>query len=117
MQINISTRHGHLSDATQDKITGKVEKLARFFDRLTSIRVTVDLSDQETPSVDINVSAEHKGEFIGSDKSNSLIGSVDRAVRKLEQQLRKYKEKVQERHRKPEARHQEMPIEPETEDV
>ena len=115
MQINISTRHGHLSDASQDKITSKAEKLARLFDRITSISVTIDLSDQEKPSVDINVSAEHKGEFVASDRSNSLMSSVDSVVHKLEQQLRKYKEKVQERHRNPEARHQVMPVEPESE--
>ena len=115
VQINISTRHGHLSDASQDKITNKAEKLARIFDRITSIRVTIDLSDQDNPCVDIGVSAEHKREFVASDRSNNLMSSVDSAVHKLEQQLRKYKEKVQERHRHPEARHQTMPVEPEAE--
>ena len=117
VQINISTRHGHLSDPTRDKIRAKVEKLLRLFDRLTSIRVTIDLNDQEMPSVDINASVEHKGEFIASDQSKSLMGSVDSTVHKLEQQLRKYKEKVQERHRNPEARRQEVPVDPEPEDV
>ena len=99
MQINVSTRHGHLSSASQEKITRKVEKLARFFERLTSIEVTVDLEHEESPTVDLRVSAEHKHDFVATGHASTLSGSLDAAIGKLEQQLRKYKEKVQTRHR------------------
>ena len=36
------------------------------------------------------------------------MGSVDNAVKKLEQQLRKYKEKLYERHRQPGIKQQEV---------
>ena len=49
MQIKISARHGHLSDETQAKIKEKLEKLPRFYDRLTAIDVTVDLEHREAP--------------------------------------------------------------------
>jgi putative sigma-54 modulation protein len=104
VQVSISTRHGHLSEATQEKIRTKSEKLGRIFDRLMSIEVTVDLSDTAKPKVDVNVSAEHKHDFVAHDQSESLLGSLDACVQKLEQQLRKYKEKVQERHRGSDAR-------------
>lgn len=106
MQINISTRHGNLSEASQQKLQGKVQKLSRFFDRLTSIEVTVDLSSNETPRVDLNVSAEHKHDFVAHETAESLWGAVDAVIHKMEQQLRRYKEKVQERHRNPEVRRQ-----------
>ena len=61
------------------------------------------------------VSAEHKHDFVATDRSSSLMGSVDGATHKLEQQLRKYKQKVQERHRQSTARRQEAPGEPEAE--
>jgi putative sigma-54 modulation protein len=99
VQIRISTRHGHISDETQAKITGKVEKLTRFFERLTDIEVTVDLEHRDTPSVDLRVSAEHKHDFVATARSDELIASVDAVVEKMEHQLRKYKEKVQDRHR------------------
>ena len=99
MQINISARHGHLSEATREKITAKAEKLARLFERLTLIDIRVDLEHEETPSVDLRVSAEHKHDFQATDCSENLMASVDNAIHKLEQQLRKYKEKVQEHHR------------------
>jgi putative sigma-54 modulation protein len=104
VQISISARHGHLSEATREKIQAKLEKLPRLFERLTAIDVRVDLEHEESPSVDIRVSAEHKHDFQATDRSESLMASVDNAVHKLEQQLRKYKEKVQEHHRGPNPR-------------
>ena len=42
MQIKISARHGHLSEATQQFIRDKAEKLLHYFGRLTIIEVTVE---------------------------------------------------------------------------
>lgn len=112
MQIQISTRHGHLSDTTKELIAAKVEKLLRIFDRLTAIEVIVDLKDADSPKVDLKVSAEHKHDFVAHDQSDSLMASVDIVVHRLEQQLRKYKEKVQERHRATDTRHHEAALEP-----
>ena len=103
MQINITARHGQLSEATREKIAAKLEKLPRLFERLTAIDVTVNLEHQETPSVDVLVSAEHKHDFKANDRSENLMASIDNAIHKLEQQLRKYKEKVLDRHRKGEG--------------
>ncbi|HMP08551.1 MAG TPA: ribosome-associated translation inhibitor RaiA [Lacipirellulaceae bacterium] len=104
MQLNISTRHGHLSEATQLKLRAKAEKLGRFFERLTSIEITVDLKDAQQPRVDVNVSAEHKHDFVAHEQGDNLLGAMEGCVQKIEQQLRKYKERVQERHRNPEVR-------------
>ncbi|HVT27252.1 MAG TPA: ribosome-associated translation inhibitor RaiA [Lacipirellulaceae bacterium] len=111
MQIQISTRHGQLSDASQQKIAAKAEKLLRIFERLTAIEVIIDLTDENTPRVDLKVSAEHKHDFVAHDQSENLMGSVDTVVHRLEQQLRKYKEKVQERHRDKEPRRREIEAE------
>ena len=106
MEIKISTRHGHISENTQAKITEKVEKLTRFFERLSAIEVTVDLERRDTPSVDLKVSAEHKHDFVATNRSDELMVSIDKVVDKMEQQLRKYKEKVRDRHRGPGHRQQ-----------
>lgn len=115
MQLTISIRHGHLSEASQAKIRSKVEKLDRYFERLTAIEVVVDLEDSEQPKIDVNVSAEHKHDFVAHDQSESLMASVDIVLHKMEQQLRKYKEKVQERHRTGDARRSETALGPEAE--
>ena len=105
MQVNISVRHGHLSDATRGKIEAKVEKVARLFERLSAIEVTVDLEHEENPTVDARVWAEHKHDFVATEQSTSLMAALDGVVHKLEQQLRKYKEKVQDHHRATANRH------------
>lgn len=115
MQIQISTRHGHLSDASQERITAKAEKLLKIFDRLTAIEFIIDLTDSATPRVDLKVSAEHKHDFVAHDQSDNLMGSVDTVIHRLEQQLRKYKEKVQERHRNHDPRRREANLNPERE--
>lgn len=108
MQISITARHGHLSEASQEKIKAKVEKLVKYFERLMAIEVVIDLQDEANPGVEIMVSAEHKHDFVATDKSSSLQNSLDATVHKIEQQLRKYKEKVQERHRSTAPRRQEV---------
>jgi putative sigma-54 modulation protein len=105
VQVSISARHGHLSDLTREKIGAKVEKLARLFERLLAIEVTVDLEHEQNPSVDVRVSAEHKHDFVATEQSANLMAALDGVIHKLEQQLRKYKEKVQDHHRTPAARH------------
>jgi putative sigma-54 modulation protein len=103
VQIKISARHGTISDETQAKITAKVEKLGRLFERLTSIEITVDLEHRDAPEVDLRVSAEHKHDFVATVQAGELLAAIDAAIHKLEQQLRKYKQKIQNRHRGAEA--------------
>ena len=114
MQIQVSTRHGQLSEASQQKISAKAEKLTRIFERLTAIAVVVDLTDEALPKVDLQVSAEHKHDFVAHDQSDNLMASVDVVIHRMEQQLRKYKEKVQDRHRSGEPRRHEA-VKPELE--
>ena len=117
MQIRISTRHGHVSEETRAKITAKVEKLTRFFERLTAIEVTIDLEHRDKPNVDLRVSAEHKHGFVATNRSDELMASIDKVVDKMEQQLRKHKQKVQDRHRGSGHRQQRAPSKAGPEDV
>jgi putative sigma-54 modulation protein len=94
VQIKVSARHGHLSAASQSKISAKVSRLKRYFDRITALNVTVDLGNSELPEVEIVASAEHFHDMVSREHSGQLWRSVDGAVQKLEQQLRKHKEKV-----------------------
>jgi putative sigma-54 modulation protein len=100
VQIKISARHGHLAEPTQQFIRDKAEKLLHLFSRLTMIDVTVDLQD-ELKLVEFNVSAEHKHDFVASERHKDVIAAVDLVMAKLEGQLRKYKQKIQDRRRRP----------------
>lgn len=101
MQIKISARHGHLNESTQQFIHEKVQKLPRFFERLTSIEVTVDLKNDVQKEVELLVSAEHKHDFVARERHADILAAVDLVIDKLEGQLRKYKEKVQDHRRRP----------------
>ena len=94
VQTKLSARHGQLSPATQSKITAKVSRLNRYFDGLTALNVTVDLQNPALPAVEIVASAEHFHDMVSHEVSGHLWRSVDGAVQKLEQQLRKHKEKI-----------------------
>lgn len=94
MQTNVSMRHGHLSQGTQDRITAKVSKLSRFYDRITAVNVTVDLKREDAPEVEIRVSAELASDFVATDSAPNVIGAVESTVQKLEQQLKKHKQKL-----------------------
>ncbi len=116
MQINISARHGHLGTGTQERITEKVEKLSRYFDRLTAALVTVDLERRETPVVEIRVSVEHSEALVAAEQAGDVLTALDGALHKIEQQIRRHKDKRTDR-RRPPIKHLEVPIEsePETE--
>jgi putative sigma-54 modulation protein len=105
--IKISTRHGHISEATEAKIVEKLEKLPRFYDRITGIELTIDLEHREVPKLDLRVSAKDKHDFVAAAENGELLGSIDLLVEKLEHQLRKHKEKLLDRHRTPGHRHEE----------
>lgn len=108
MQISIAVRHGHLSEASQEKLKAKAEKFGRLFERLMAIELVVDLKNEQSPEVGINVSAEHKHDFVAHAHAESLLSAFDDAAAKIEQQLRKYKERVVERHRGPGGKHVEV---------
>ena len=116
MQLSIATRHGHLSEASQDKLKGRVEKLNRYFDRLTAIQITVDLEHRENPTVELKVSVEHSEALVATDQSGDVMSSLDGALHKIEHQIRRHKDKRTER-RRPPLKHLEVPVEsePETE--
>ncbi len=98
--INISTRHGHLSEAAQDKIREKLDRLPRYNDRISAMTVTVDLEHEEKVRVDLKATAKG-GEFAATAEAESLLAAIDALVEKMEHQLRKAKEKEVDRHRHP----------------
>lgn len=110
MQTTISARHGHLSPATQEKITEKVEVVRKFFDRVTAISVTVDVEHRERPQVELRVRAEHHDEFVAIDEAESIFAALDGTIDKMENQLRRFKERLKEQRVQP-HKHLEPPAE------
>ena len=101
MQIKVSTRHGHLSDAHKQEITARAGHLLHYFDRITMIEVTIDLGKNGHKACEIKVDAEHKHDFVAIDEADELMVAVEGAMKKMEHQIHRYKEKIQDHRRDP----------------
>lgn len=102
MQIKISARHGHLSETHQQHIRDKAQKLLHFFDRIMMIEITVDLKEEDK-HVEFLVSAEHKHDFVATERNADIMAATDLVLDKLQHQIRRYKEKLHDRRRTPSA--------------
>lgn len=99
MQVKITHRHGQpLASDVQEYIRDHAEKLMHLFNRITFVEVTVD-HEKDLHRVEFKVDAEHKHDFVATEKNENLHAAVDSAAEKLSVQLRRYKEKVQEHRR------------------
>lgn len=98
MQVAITCRHGSIRDDVHDYIAKKAEKLLTYFERVTSISVTVDFENDHV-MVELLVDAEHKHNFVASDEGDDVPSTFDRALSKMEHQIKKYKEKIQDHRR------------------
>jgi putative sigma-54 modulation protein len=93
MLIEISARHGQISHRTQERIQEKIGKLLRFYNRLTSIEVTIDLGHRDNPEVEVRVTLERHDDFVATYTAPSIVAAVTGAKRKIEEQIRRYKDK------------------------
>jgi len=96
VQVNVSARHGHLKQEDQLLITEKAEKVRKFYDRINSIAVVVDMEHADKPHVEVNVSAEGTEDFVSTATAPTVLAALDSAIHKVEQQVRKHKDKVTE---------------------
>ena len=106
VQINVIARHGDLAGGTQQKITQKLQKLSRFNDRISTVNATIDLADSREPVVEVVVGVEKANDFVARVKTSdgNLLGAVEAASKKLQEQLKRYKEKKIDSHRVPVTR-------------
>ncbi len=99
MQIEVTARHGTVSDETRRHLVQKAEKLLTYFERVTAIRVTVDFANSHLTRVELLVDAEHKHDFVAIDEGAEVVATFDSALHKMEQQIKKYKERIQDHRR------------------
>jgi putative sigma-54 modulation protein len=103
VQVTVSARHGQLADEAQKQLQEKAEKLLHYFDRLTQIAVTVDLHREREGKVHVEIIAlaEHKHEFVATDKDGDVHHAFNLAADRIKQQIKHYKEKIQDHRRNP----------------
>ena len=93
MEIRITGRKMSISQRTHEFVTERVEKLLRYWERVSSIHVTLG-REGNGHTVEILLSAEHKHDFVAKAAEENVLAALDQAVAKLERQLAKYKNKI-----------------------
>ncbi len=99
MEICITTRHGSISDDAFSLIQQKVEKLGKFYDRVSLIEIMIDPPRKGESGVEMKICADRANDFFARGSGHNVLSAVENVIQKLEQQLRKYKERLLNRSR------------------
>lgn len=97
--IHVTGRDVLVTDAMKDYAIEKLSKVERFTSRIIDVHVTMDIQKLDH-RVDIVLKVDHI-KIKGSASSTDMYASLDRAVEKIEKQLRRYKDRINEHTAKP----------------
>ncbi len=94
MNIEITGRHFHVSDALKEYATQKASKLTRFYDGIQHIQILVS-SDGKDQLVEFIVSVNRGQPLVANERHESVYAAVDLASDKVHRQLTRFKDKIQ----------------------
>lgn len=91
MNLNITGHHIEVTPALRDYVTGKVDKVIRHFDHVTSVHVILSVEKLVQKA---EITLHVKGKDIFADSSDAdLYAAIDLLIDKLDRQVLKYKSK------------------------
>ncbi len=97
MRIQYQFRDGQSSVAFRQHAQPRLANLSKFSDRITTTKVVVS---QQRNWYIVEITVEADGALIrGEERSNELLTSFDKALGRVERQLRSYTERLQEKDR------------------
>lgn len=91
--IEVTSRHGSVSERMEDYARKKAERLPRFNDQISRIEIIVE-GPHEAPEIELVVHLDNHEHMIAGEKSDHFNAAIDGAVAKMERQLVKAKEKL-----------------------
>lgn len=92
MQISITERHAKVTDAVKEYVHEKANKLLRFHNRISSIEVILDGTNDQG-LVEFIVRIEGSDDFVAKNANGDFFAGVDVVIDKLERQITRHKEK------------------------
>jgi putative sigma-54 modulation protein len=96
--ITVTGRHVLVTDAMKDYAIDKIVKIDRFNARIIDVNIVMDIQKLDH-RVDITLKVDHV--FIkASATSENMYASIDKAVDKIETQVRRYKDRINEHQKK-----------------
>lgn len=108
MEINVTFRHSESSKVLRNHIEDKIQRLSKYFIKPTNAHITLNVEGTRHMA-EISL-AENHSLFNAKVLSHDMYLSVDRALAKIETQLKKHKEKVKGHHRKPSRSRKARPL-------
>lgn len=92
MQINIQGHNIDLTDAMQDYVHSKFQKLERFFEHINTTQVILRVEKlRQIAEATLHV---NQGEIHATADDENMYAAIDSLVDKLSRQLNKHKEKL-----------------------
>ncbi len=98
MNIQFTARHFKGSESLQQRIQEEVDRLEKFYDRITACHVTLDAESKSRVSAEIKIAVRDR-HLVAKAHSDVMIKAFEAAIDKIERQLKKSNEKKRE-HRK-----------------
>ena len=91
MNLQITGHHIEVTPALHDYVTGKLDRVIRHFDNVTSVHVILSVAKLKQKA---EVTLHVKGKDIHADSEEAdLYAAIDTLADKLDRQVVKYKEK------------------------
>ncbi len=91
MQLNITGHHIDLTDALKDYAGGKLQKLERHFDHISTVQVTLSVEKQrQIAEASFHISG---ADLHASAENEDMYAAIDLLIDKLDRQILKHKEK------------------------
>lgn len=92
MEIQITSRHHKASQSLQDTINEELQKVGRFFDKITSCHVILDSEHVEKVAEITMSTLGHQ--VVATAKAENIGKAFDDALAKVERQLKKLNDKI-----------------------
>jgi putative sigma-54 modulation protein len=108
MEITTTARHFELTPAVREHGEAKLQKLTRYFDRISKANVVL-IREKHRQIAEITLHL-NGSDLVSREESNDLFLSIDRAADNLERQIKRYKERLVERGRKDAETQRSVPV-------
>ena len=97
MQIIVSGHHVEITEAMQNYVENKMERLERHFDQVTNINVILSVEKlRQKAEATIHITGN---DVFANVENENMYAAIDALVDKLDRQLKKHKEKSTDHHR------------------
>lgn len=93
MTLIMTGKHVELTDAIREYASQKASRLPHFFDRLRNVELLADRHDSLNFEVEVIVHADHTAPFVATSVGEDLYACIDKAVSKVERQVRNHKDR------------------------